>query len=212
MCKNLTSYIFSLYLKAPQTWYNLFPSTSSILLVLFISSLLAIIPVVFFSFKKKIILQFCALECLAIFRKHFAFSFGFFYIQKTRRSKNFQFFLSPSDGNSPWKTSCDVLHDNQHVQNFLLTSLIIQERGGAEQLAKWPLSGAPTLRPFYYVFNTMALNLGPSLQMEEKGKYNNEARSYSGPCWAGFKEQLTNKDIFPLAFCDHGNFPPSFFN
>ncbi len=50
MCKHLTSYIFSLYLKAPQTWYNLFPSTSSILLVLFISSLLTFIPVVLFSY------------------------------------------------------------------------------------------------------------------------------------------------------------------
>jgi len=38
----------------------------------------------------------------------------------------------------------------------------------------------------------MALNLGPSLQMEEKGKDNNEAHSYSRPCWAGFKEQLMN--------------------
>jgi hypothetical protein len=43
-------------------------------------------------------------------------------------------------------------------------------------LAKWPLRGAPTLRPFHQVFNTMALNLGPSLQMEEKGKDNNEAQ------------------------------------
>jgi len=50
VCKTLTSYIFSLYLKAPQTWYNLFPSTSIILLVLFISSLLTFIPVVFFLF------------------------------------------------------------------------------------------------------------------------------------------------------------------
>jgi len=50
VCKNLTSYIFSLYLKAPQTWYNLFPRSSSILLVLFISSLLTFIPVVFFSY------------------------------------------------------------------------------------------------------------------------------------------------------------------
>jgi hypothetical protein len=50
VCKILTTYIFSLYLKSPQTWYNLFPSTSSILLVLFISSLLTFMPVVFFSF------------------------------------------------------------------------------------------------------------------------------------------------------------------
>ncbi len=118
MCKNSTSYIFSLYLKAPQTWYNLFPSTSSILLVLFISSLLTFIPVVFFSFFFKFVLQFCALESFAIFRKHFAFFFGYFYVQKTGRSKIFQFFLSPSDGNSRRKTSCDVLHDNEHVQNF----------------------------------------------------------------------------------------------
>jgi hypothetical protein len=58
----------------------------------------------------------------------------------------------------------------------------------------------------------MALNLGPSLQMEEKWKYNKEAHSYSRPCWARFKEQLMNKDIFPLGFCDHGNFPSSFLN
>ncbi len=117
MCKNLTSNIFSLYLRAPQTWYNLFPSTSIILPVLFISSLLTFIPVACFCFFLFYTFQFRALESLAIFGKHFAFFFlDCFTLLKPETPKFSIFFLSPSHENSPQKSACEVLHDNQHVK------------------------------------------------------------------------------------------------
>jgi hypothetical protein len=104
VCKNLTSYIFSLYLKAPQTWYNLFPSTSSILLVLFISSLLTFIPVVFFSFFSFLFYSFVLWKVWLFSEKNCIFfwivlhskneklqNFPIFFVAKRRKfpSKNF---------------------------------------------------------------------------------------------------------------------------
>jgi len=101
VCKTLTSYIFYLYLKAPQTWYNLFPSTLSILLVLFISSLLTSIPVVCFLKIIKIFFNSFVVWKVWWFFQNILHILGFFLHKKPRNSIIFQFVSS--DKNLPPK-------------------------------------------------------------------------------------------------------------